>query len=77
MAKYKILAPLTFGDGEISLTEAQAARRKHALTPLAKGRYKIVQPVQFKAGELIDYDGVLPKHMAAQVQAVSGVKAKD
>lgn len=50
--------------GVLTLTEAQASARGHALTGLGDGEYQIAAPVEFKAGEVIGYAGDLPKILA-------------
>lgn len=47
--------------GVLELTKEQAASRLHNLKPKGKGLYEIVNPVEFKRGEVIGYDGDLPK----------------
>lgn len=75
MNKMTTTAVLTLGAGvTVGLTAAQAAVRTHALKTLeapkdagkpgAIGKYAIVTPVQFKAGETIYIEGELPKHLA-------------
>jgi hypothetical protein len=56
--------PLNLRAGRLSLTEEQAARRKHLLKQDGD-QYVIVGPVQFKVGESFDYEGdALPKGYA-------------
>ncbi len=64
--KYVSTQPITLPEGSVlGLTPAQAAPRRHALKPSGKkGVYTTTQPVQFKAGETIHYDGDIPKGMA-------------
>lgn len=50
--------------GVLVLTQKQASRRGHNLKALGKNRYEIVNPVEFKAGEVIGYEGEIPKALA-------------
>lgn len=60
--QYRILAPSAFPTGSVlTLSEAQAASRRHALKPLGTGIYEALAPVSFKAGEIVGYAGDLPK----------------
>jgi hypothetical protein len=67
--KYTVTAPAArFAAGVLSLTGEQAARRKHALRHLKDDRYEITAPVEFKAGEVIGYDGDMPKALAVLME---------
>jgi hypothetical protein len=53
---------VTFSSGEIELTEDQARRRKHKVTPIKgkKNMYRIDKPLWFKAGEVVSLaDGLV------------------
>lgn len=63
MTKYQIVQIATLHSGVLELTDAQYARRKHALKQIGKSKYEITKPVQFKVGETIGYEGDLPKAM--------------
>lgn len=79
MEQYIATRPVTLQFGVIGLTEQQAMARLHNLDRLDNGKFRIVQPVQFKAGESFEYDGELPKSLAAQIETKAPVapKAKD
>ena len=63
--RYRVTSPLTLGPGSLlGLTEAQAAPRAHALVAQGNGQYLTTAHLQFKAGEVIDCDGELPKGQA-------------
>ncbi len=66
MKKYTITgSPVRLVGGVLGLTEKQAAPRLHHLKPLKKkGLFEIVQPVVFKVGEVIGFDGDIPKSQA-------------
>lgn len=56
MPKYRVKETITLYGGELILTAAQASARQHCLEPdeKKKGRYTILEPVQFKVGEVAD-----------------------
>ena len=62
--------PITLYGGELILTDAQASARAHSLEQVKKGRYTIVQPVQFKVGEEIVIPGEPDKALAQRVSKV-------
>jgi len=53
--------------GVLVLTKHQAVPRAHNLKALGKDRYEVVNPVEFKIGETIGYEGDLPKGMANEL----------
>ena len=57
-----------FSAGVVSLSHAQASSRIHNLKDLGKGEYEIVNPIEFKNGELFGYSGDVPKVMASAVE---------
>lgn len=67
MQNYSIEQAITLKSGVIELSAAQFARRKHmqALKLISKGKYEIIKPVSFKAGEVIGFEGDLPKALAS------------
>lgn len=65
MSKFIVTAPSArLTSGVLVLTDKQAAVRSHNLKQVGKNRYEIVNPVEFKAGEEIGYEGNLPKSLA-------------
>ena len=77
MRKYTVTAVLGFPAGVVlGLSDDQAARRKHALKPLAKGVYETLAPVQFKVGETIATDAEVNKVLAASLEPEETTKAK-
>ncbi len=71
--KYRILQPLSFYAGALLyLTNEQARPRRAVLKPLGDGLpcYEVITEANFKAGEIIGFDGDLPKAMAASVEPV-------
>lgn len=66
-----------FATGILSLNPDQAKRRAHNLQPLADGRFEIIHPVEFKAGEEFGYDGVVPKAMANELVDLETVRAEE
>jgi hypothetical protein len=68
-AKYAVTARvLELGHGVIGLSDAQAKLRQHALKKVGKGRFEILAPVQFKAGEVLEFDGDLPKSLVTKLE---------
>lgn len=61
--------------GVLVLTKEQAAPRRHNLKEVGKGRYEIVNPVEFKRDEEIGFEGDLPKSMAENLTAKSNAEA--
>ncbi len=78
MNKYTITgSPVRLVGGVLGLTEKQAAPRLHNLKALKKkGLFEIVQPVVFKAGEVIGFDGDIPKSQANLMESVDANKQK-
>jgi hypothetical protein len=74
--KYKVIATLTLGPGtKLGLSKEQAAARAHALDSAGKRTYLTKEPVQFKAGEEIVFEGELPKHAVELVESPDGAPA--
>ncbi len=71
MKKYTITgSPVRLVNGVLGLTEDQAKPRLHNLNALKKkGTFEIVQPVVFKAGEVIGFDGDIPKSLAKLMES--------
>ena len=70
---YRVLAPMTLHSGLLGLTPPQAQARSFGL--VAEGAlWRVVKPVGFKAGELIEHDGQIPK-AHAQTVAEAGADA--
>lgn len=68
--KLKALAVLSFPAGtSLGLSKAQAALRAHALQPdpERKGWYITTLPTQFKIGEVLHFDGDMPKSMIEDI----------
>ncbi len=58
MATFRIIGKaVSFNSGVIHLSTEQAADRAHNLEDLGNGAYQILQPIQFKEGEEVGYDG--------------------
>ena len=70
--KYRILQPLSFYSGALlHLTDDQARPRRAVLKPLGDDLHEVTTEANFKAGEVIGFDGGLPKAMAASVEPVA------
>lgn len=65
---------ITIASGILLLTAAQGNARAHALANLGEGLYEIRQPVQFKHGEVIGYDGDINKTLLERIVEVTAVK---
>ncbi|PTR17497.1 hypothetical protein C8R31_101661 [Nitrosospira sp. Nsp2] len=62
--KYKVAAPFVeFHSGVLVLSKEQVRDRIHNLKKVKNG-YEVVNPVQFKCGEVIGYDGELNHYLA-------------
>lgn len=73
---YRVLAPLTLHSGLLGLTPEQAQARSFAIA--AEGAlWRVLKPVGFKAGELIEHDGEIPKALAQVVEVVEPAEAAD
>lgn len=78
MKDYEMLAPVTLHEGHVRLTAKQAKGRAHKLEKVEgkKDVYRITGPNQFKAGQVIGYDGEIPKAVASDVVDPAEVKAQ-
>ena len=69
--KYQILQPLSFYAGALLvLTAEQAHVRRAVLRPRGGDLHEVITEANFKIGEVIGFDGDLPKAMAASVEPV-------
>lgn len=74
--KFLIIAPATFPPGtRLGLSQEQAVARTAALMEAGKGIYVALQPVQFKAGEVIGFAGELPKALGEMVDKPKAKRA--
>jgi hypothetical protein len=73
MQCYTVLQPITLYSGILDLTSSQAVPRLSSLIPLGEGLYEIAGPVQFKAGEIIGYDGEVNKALIESLD--TGIEA--
>jgi pyruvate/2-oxoglutarate dehydrogenase complex dihydrolipoamide acyltransferase (E2) component len=77
MKKYSISKGVTLNPGTVlGLTDKQAASRAHALREVKKGVFEVLSPVQFKIGEVIGYEGDLPRVIATALED-SDAKSED
>lgn len=71
--RYRVTSTLSVGPGTLlGLTKEQAVPRAYALAAKGSGQYLTTLPVQFKVGEVIGYEGDLPKGQAELVEPVKG-----
>lgn len=64
MIIYTTTEPVTLTGGILELDSDQVRRRVHYLKKLEDGRFEIVNPINFKAGETFGFDGDVPKAIA-------------
>lgn len=76
MYPVSFVQPVKFYAGRIGLTRRQAEPRKRMLDPVGGGVYKIVGPIEFKAGEVILLDEI-PKALWALRAPGSPAAPKD
>ena len=76
MNKYHVIEAVSIHAGFLELTAAQANPRMHNLKHVENNVYMVMQPVMFKAGEIIGYDGELPKAMLMQLENLDAPKPK-
>lgn len=77
MKKYEVVGrSVAFAAGRLALSEGQAAVRAHALRHVGSSVYEVVQPVEFKQGEVIGYDGEVNKTLAPVIESVDSLAAK-
>ena len=63
-----------FFHGLVQLTEKQAKPRMHQLVPRGEGIFEIVQPIEFKAGEEIGYDGEVNAALLQNITPIPEIK---
>jgi len=81
MKTYEMIGLVTLHSGIVKLTDKQAKGRAHKLEPVdgKKGLYRLIGPNQFKAGQVIGYDGEIPKvhaHLAEDAAKSEGKKSR-
>ena len=65
-----------FFHGLVQLTEKQAGLRAHQLKPQGDGIFEIVQPIEFKAGEELGYDGEVNAALLQNITPISEIKVE-
>lgn len=60
----------TFRAGPLALTREQSEPRSHALRELSPGVYSPWPSVEFKAGEVVGYDGPMDRATAAALSLI-------
>lgn len=71
MNKYKVISEvLNVIGGTIGLTDLQYKPRCRKLKRLDKNKYEVLLPIQFKNGEIIEYDGDLPRNMEDSLEYI-------
>lgn len=76
MSQYEVTqGPLTLAPGIIiRLNEQQATLRQHALKKRKDGAYEVLQPVQFKNGEVLGFDEIPNKTILSAFFSVEKIK---
>lgn len=72
----RTLEPLNINAGRLTLSKDQARRRPRALKHLNDDVYEVVEPVQFKAGEVLGIAGALDKYTLARVDLIEAAGVK-
>lgn len=71
MQRYIVIAIMAgFNSGILELAPEQASSRSHALASLGEGLFEIREPVQFKRGEIVGYDGDVNKALLQLIEPV-------
>ena len=65
-----------FFHGLVQLTEKQARVRAHQLVPRGEGIFEIVQPIEFKAGEELGFDGEVNAALLQNITPIPQIKAE-
>jgi len=66
----------SFFHGLVQLTEKQAKPRAHQLKPLGEGIFEIVQPIEFKAGEELGFDGEVNARLLQNITPIPEIKVE-
>ena len=84
LKKYVVIGVVAnVNSGIVIISAEQAKPREHNLMPLdvdektGAGAYEVLQPIQFKNGEVFEFDGVFPKMMASEVADPSEVSVDE
>jgi len=69
--------PISVSGGMVELTKKQSKSRMHNLESakgedgkIIEGRFKVINPIQFKSGEIFRFDGEIGKIQSALVEPV-------
>lgn len=65
-----------FFHGLVQLTEKQAGVRAHQLIPRGEGIFEIVQPIEFKAGEELGFDGEVNAALLQNITPIPEIKTE-
>lgn len=76
MQEYKTTDTVRLPGGRIGLTKAQAAKRARHLKKVSDGKYDVLTPVVFKAGEVIQMDGAIDKSIRHKLEKKSVPKKR-
>ena len=71
MNKYTVINQVVnFNAGLLELEDGQSRPRAHKLQHIKGKTFEIVYPVQFKVGEVIGYEGELPRSIVGNLEIV-------
>lgn len=63
-----------FYHGVVQLTEKQAKVRAHQIIPKGGDIFEIVQPIEFKAGEVLGFDGEVNARLLQNITPIAQLK---
>jgi hypothetical protein len=66
-----------FFHGLVQLTEKQARVRAHQIIPKGGDIFEIVQPIEFKAGEVLGFDGEVNARLLQNITPIAQVKGDE
>lgn len=76
MQEYKTTAATTLGHGKILLSDDMAKRHGPRLVATdKKGVYRILEPIQLKAGVTFSYDGPVNPALLQTLETIEATKA--
>ena len=77
MNKYEVVeAVANITGGVLELEEGQSNPRSHKLRHIGGKKFEVLLPVQFKLGELVSYEGELPRVLQGSLKIVEKKQAK-
>lgn len=78
MTRYRMQQMVAVGPGTVvQLAAKQAARRTHRLEALGEDRYRTLDVMQFKVGEVVGFEEPLSKRLREQMERLEGESAEE